>query len=98
MLFRSMGDIRKPSGDHVIEMHPGDTLFLYTDGITEAWEKGTTRDNRDPDRHMFGEDRLVGILERTGEKIPGEIKGEVMKALENYQCDDDVTMVVIRRL
>ncbi|HRZ27532.1 MAG TPA: 7TM diverse intracellular signaling domain-containing protein [Spirochaetota bacterium] len=93
-----MGDIRKPSGDHVIEMHPGDTLFLYTDGITEAWEKGTTRDNRDPDRHMFGEDRLVGILERTGEKIPGEIKGEVMKALENYQCDDDVTMVVIRRL
>jgi phosphoserine phosphatase RsbU/P len=36
-----------------IQLEPGDTLFLYTDGVTEAF---------DPDRRCFGEDRLLQAL------------------------------------
>ena len=36
-------------------MGPGDVLFTYTDGVTQA---------RDPARRFFGKDKLPSILER----------------------------------
>ncbi|HEY6734808.1 MAG TPA: SpoIIE family protein phosphatase, partial [Roseiarcus sp.] len=38
---------------HKVQLQPGDLLFLYTDGVTEA---------EDPDALQFGEDRLEGLL------------------------------------
>lgn len=83
---------------NTMELYPGDTLLLYTDGITEAWEKNSIKDNRDPEQQMFGEGRLISVLEKSGRKSPDEIKNDVLKELENYMCKDDVTMVVLRRL
>lgn len=76
-------------------LHPGDTLVLYTDGITEARPRGA-----DAPREMFGIDRLDAAL--------GACSGEPTCAVESihhalYEFtgsmnrDDDQTLVVLRR-
>jgi serine phosphatase RsbU (regulator of sigma subunit) len=84
--------------DRNVSLQPGDTMLLYTDGITEAWEKGTVENFRDPAMKMFGVDRLNHIFKETAVRPLDEIKKSIIKALDNYDCNDDVTMVIIRRL
>lgn len=87
-------------------MHPGDTLALYTDGITEATG---SRPAHKPTRHtpvrdergeQFGTQRLVDALEHcSGE--PGcaidSIHGALFRFTNRLDRDDDQTLVVIRR-
>src|SRR5207248_11488991 len=56
-----------------LQLEPGDTLLLYTDGVTEAF---------DPDRLCFGEDRLLQIL---GDAAPGS-KELVDRVLESVRA------------
>lgn len=79
-------------------MEPGDTILLYTDGITEAWKKGSVRDNRNMEFEMFGIERLKNILKMDGDKSLLDIKNEIITSLDDdYVCQDDVTIVLIRR-
>ncbi|HPU88581.1 MAG TPA: 7TM diverse intracellular signaling domain-containing protein [Spirochaetota bacterium] len=80
-----------------LTLEPGDTMLLYTDGITEAWRRGTVRDLRDPRTDMFGQERLIGILSHTAPESPDAVKREILAALRDYDCHDDVTMVILRR-
>jgi serine phosphatase RsbU (regulator of sigma subunit) len=93
-----MGDIGGSLADQSFEMHAGDTMLLYTDGITEAWEKGTTQDFRDPGHQMFGPNRLRDTFREMGDQPLEAIKTGIIGALENYDCSDDVTIVIIRRV
>jgi serine phosphatase RsbU (regulator of sigma subunit) len=83
--------------DDSLQLQPGDCMLLYTDGITEAWEKGTVRDKRDPGRAMFGDARLRDIFKRSGARPVDEVRNRILEGLDNYQCTDDVTMLIIRR-
>ena len=76
----------------------GDILLLYTDGITEAWIKGSIPGRRDPRKDMFGVDRLKDIFHSMGSRSTQEIKVRILKELEGYVCNDDVTMVIIKRI
>ena len=49
-------------------------------------------------KEMFGEERLREIFSRTGRKPLDEVRNSILKALEDYDCDDDVTFVLLRRL
>ncbi|GBF51049.1 serine phosphatase RsbU [Leptospira ryugenii] len=52
-MFPDGGDTYR---DHSLQLEPGDKLFLYTDGITEA----------ENDRgESFGEERLISLIEKT---------------------------------
>jgi len=76
--------------EHMVLL-PGDSLFLYTDGVTEAM------DGHD---ELFSEKRLLRQLERLREKPAKEIIGGIMEELvfftEDVPQSDDITMVILK--
>ena len=74
-----------------LEMKKGDCLYLYTDGVTEAEDRG---------HGLFGEERLAACLERTAGMTPEEIVSGVRKAVSEHAGDfgqsDDITMLCVR--
>ena len=71
-----------------IKLNPGDGLFLYTDGVTEA-----TRS----DGSMFGVERLEKALASAGDRSPEEIldkvKSDVADFVGETDQSDDMTMM-----
>jgi serine phosphatase RsbU (regulator of sigma subunit) len=69
---------------------PGESLVLYTDGLTEA---------RGHDGSLFGEERLADVLSatagRTAEEIVARIRTEVA-AFRRPGSSDDVAVLVLR--
>ena len=74
-----------------ITLAPGDALFLYTDGITDAT-------NESDDRFTAG--RLREALDRTGAASASHVIGGVAEAVESFVGNapqaDDLTMMCIR--
>jgi sigma-B regulation protein RsbU (phosphoserine phosphatase) len=72
-------------------MLPGSTLFLYTDGLTEARNAG---------RRLFGHKRLTELMAHCAEKNPKEIVSTVIAEVEQFagptEQSDDLTLLVIR--
>ncbi|MFO0776595.1 MAG: anti-sigma factor antagonist [Nitrospira sp.] len=77
--------------EHATRLEPGDELFLYTDGVTEA-------DNRR--RELFGKDRLKEVLDHSQAISVVSRLGEVMSAVRQFAGDapqaDDITMLGLR--
>ena len=73
-----------------IRLEPGDRLFLYTDGVTEAHDRLN---------NMYGTDRLEQILESTkdasGEQVLDSILADINHFAEGTPQFDDITMVVL---
>ena len=69
----------------------GSMLFLYTDGLTEA---------RNPQRKMFGLDRVMtalgGSADLTPEQLLEKMTQEVHAFVEGAEQSDDLTMLAIR--
>ncbi|MEL6796745.1 MAG: PP2C family protein-serine/threonine phosphatase [Planctomycetota bacterium] len=79
----------EPVGDAFV-MHPGDTLVLYTDGITEAFSPGG---------ELFGTHRLDAAIASAGTE-PSAIRRAVLDAVAAHAGSrpraDDQTLVVVR--
>ena len=84
--------------DSFFELDTGDVVLLYTDGITEAWEHGSVQDRRNPETQLFGDQRLLSVFREAAEQPVDEIKNAIIMSLNNYDCKDDVTMIILRRL
>lgn len=73
-----------------IRLAPGDRLFLYTDGITEAHNRLN---------NVYGTDRLEQMLESTkdapGEQVLDSILADIDRFSEGAPQFDDITMVVL---
>ena len=86
--FRSVG---APELD--IRLGPGDTLVLYTDGVTDAIG---------PSRERFGEPRLLATLEAARRGSAHDIVAALRDAVAEFRGGvapvDDITIVVIGRL
>ena len=70
------------------DLHHGDTLFIYTDGVTEA---------TNADHELFGEERLVETLNRYRYYMPWDLLPAVRKDINEFVGDapqfDDMTML-----
>ncbi|MBR1407635.1 MAG: SpoIIE family protein phosphatase [Clostridia bacterium] len=73
------------------ELHPGDCLFVYTDGVPEA---------NDGNMAMFGEERLLAALNACPDGSPEEILRKVKNAVDTFVGDaeqfDDLTMMCLQ--
>lgn len=80
-----------PYDELVDRLHPGETLLLYTDGVTEA----STADDE-----FFGAERLRALLRgRSGAPVE-EICRLVARSLDEFQegrRHDDATLLALRR-
>jgi len=76
---------------NTINYAEGDTLLLYTDGITEA---------KSPEGEQFGNERLKKSFEVHRSKTPNHIKEGIKNDLSEFTgqmiIDDDYTLVIIR--
>jgi serine phosphatase RsbU (regulator of sigma subunit) len=75
----------------------GDTMLLFTDGITEAIKADTPAGPSECEADMFGQERLRDILFTMGNLTTEEIKTGILKMLSSYVCHDDVTMMILKR-
>ncbi|NBS63079.1 MAG: HAMP domain-containing protein [Betaproteobacteria bacterium] len=74
-----------------VQMLPGDTLVLYTDGITEA---------HDAQQQMFGLDRLETICRETPISPVPNLIDRMMSSVDEFAGStpqyDDITLLVLR--
>jgi serine phosphatase RsbU (regulator of sigma subunit) len=91
-------DIKKKLYDETLTLDPGDIMMLYTDGITEAWDKNVVGAYKHSEETMFGEERLEHILRQNGRNSPEEIQTAILNEMQNYTTNDDITIVLIKRL
>jgi serine phosphatase RsbU (regulator of sigma subunit)/DNA-binding NarL/FixJ family response regulator len=71
---------------------PGDTLILYTDGITEAMDRGSD---------LFGKARLKEAILNAGPVVARTLINAIIDAVKVYAAEtpqaDDLTIVAVRR-
>ena len=74
-----------------LQLEPGDIIYLYTDGVTEA----TNLDNR-----LYGEDRLHTLLEKHLNSDAQTICDDVKRDVDSFVGDalqfDDITMLCLK--
>ncbi len=73
-----------------VQLEPGDKLFQYTDGVTEATDK---------DNNLYGMERLEKILGTLKDKTPQEILKGVKEDIDKFVGAapqfDDITMLCL---
>jgi len=92
-----MDEIDEIINNRILTLKIGDSLLLHTDGITEAWKKGTVENKRSAAQDMFGKNRLVTLFEELGSLPTEDIKKGILKELNSFMCHDDITLIIIRR-
>lgn len=74
-----------------LQMQPGDTIFLYTDGVTEA---------TNAQKELFGNERLQTYLEQHisdgVQDILHGLKEEIFRFADGEEQFDDITMLVLK--
>ncbi len=77
--------------EHTFKMEPGDSLFVYTDGVPEAENNS---------RELFGSDRLLAALNGNADAAPVQILENVISGIDafvgNAEQFDDITMLSMR--
>lgn len=81
-----------PWETRTVELEAGDTLVLYTDGITEA---------HDRDLQLFDEQRLLATLQATVGRSALAVQEAILTAVDQFAGDapqfDDLTVMVLVR-
>ena len=77
--------------EHEFELHPGDELFVYTDGVPEA------TNSQD---ELFGNDRMLEALNKNKNRNAEAILKDMKTAIDEFVGDasqfDDITMLAFR--
>ena len=73
------------------ELRPGDSLYLYTDGVAEA---------TNAQEELFGTDRMLDALNRHGTEPVDELLASMKREVDAFVGDapqfDDITMLALR--
>jgi serine phosphatase RsbU (regulator of sigma subunit) len=77
--------------EHALQISPGDTLFVYTDGLT---------DRRNESGEFYSIDRIATLLEETGDSDLGTIYDSIYNDVTTFSSTedfrDDIAFVVTR--
>lgn len=77
---------------HEFELQQGDTMLLYTDGVTEA-------NNSAEDE--FGLERMVNVLKKSSSEGVEEVLGSLMKSIDGFVSgalqSDDITLIAVQK-
>ena len=78
--------------DNSLQLGHGDTLVLFTDGVTEA---------TDASHRMFGTERLntilSGVADKSSQEIVEAIKAGITDFVEDAEQNDDITILALKR-
>jgi serine phosphatase RsbU (regulator of sigma subunit) len=93
---RSLGYRDSPAdatfASHPVEFAPGDTFYLYSDGVIDHVGG--------PNRRLFGRRRLIEVLEANAHLPLEEQKAQLFAALDAWRgdqpCRDDMTFIAFR--
>lgn len=81
-----------PYGECGFELHPGDLLALFSDGVTEA---------QDEDENEFGEERTADFIRPLANEPANNIVKKVFEEIDRFAGTapqfDDITLFVIKR-
>ncbi len=106
VILRASGELELPSESdliigvvpgysytaHRISLEKGESVFIYTDGITEAFNE---------EEQEFGEERLEKILRENHQLLADEIGHKVYSEVVSFrgkrEQSDDITMLILRR-
>jgi sigma-B regulation protein RsbU (phosphoserine phosphatase) len=72
-----------------IELQSGDSLVLFTDGITEA---------RNPSGREFGEERLQALLTTAHKQSAADLRDLITNAVSEFsegEVYDDATLMIV---
>ena len=85
----AMKDI--PFREHAFRLNPGDSFFVYTDGVPEA-----TNEHKE----LYGTDRMLAALNRERDAQPEQILANVTEDINGFvdgaEQFDDITMLSFR--
>jgi sigma-B regulation protein RsbU (phosphoserine phosphatase) len=74
-----------------VQLEPGDSIILYTDGVTEL---------QNSNKEHFGIDRFTKLLQQSFSLSPRKMIGEVEKNMENFKDGvnqtDDITILALQ--
>ena len=77
--------------EYEFDIEKGGTLFLYTDGVSEA---------TDAEEQLFGTDRMLDALNQSPDSSPKELTENLRKAIDEFVGDapqfDDMTTLCVR--
>jgi sigma-B regulation protein RsbU (phosphoserine phosphatase) len=89
IVLGAMEDI--PYKSNTITLSPGDTLLLYTDGVTEAFSA---------EEELYSEERLEKLLESNYSKPIKEIVNSIVEDVKVYSTGvpqaDDITLLSLK--
>jgi predicted ATPase/serine phosphatase RsbU (regulator of sigma subunit)/tRNA A-37 threonylcarbamoyl transferase component Bud32 len=87
-----INDIAEMVSQTHLELHEGDGIVLYTDGITEA---------RDPDMALYGLERLCEVISQNWHLSAKEVQQAVIDDVKQYidtqKVLDDITVLVLKQ-
>jgi phosphoserine phosphatase RsbU/P len=85
-------ELMQPYEEQSFELHPGDMISLFSDGVTEA---------QNEDENEFGEARLADLLRPIASQPSEAIVNRVYEEIDRFAGSapqyDDITLFVIRR-
>ena len=74
------------------ELRPGDTLLIFSDGVTETWSA---------EGDEFGEERLGAVAVRGRGLDAAGLQTEILRELDVFEAGtkatDDRTLIVLKR-
>lgn len=78
--------------DRILDLHPGDCLLSYTDGVTEAFNGSD---------EMYGDERLIeiltGLIGRPASKVLEDLEADLQAFRGDAPLSDDTTILAICR-
>ena len=77
--------------EHSTRLHPGDTLLMYTDGVTEAFS---------PQEIAYGEERLVSWFANSqaqgmAASLVDDLVSDVARFVDGAEASDDLTCLIL---